>query len=150
MGRRIKEIKYSKYFDLHEVVPRSILDRWGSRAKEFLSPTLPDGIDFIREFFDTPMLINNWYWGGDLQYRGLRPFNSSVGASMSQHKFGRAVDFNLTGYTPDEIRAIIIENKDKFLAKGWTTLESGVYAPTWVHIDMRNNDSSTDIRIIKP
>lgn len=147
--KELLQIRLNKYFMLHEVVPRSTLYTWGSRCKEFLDPRIPDGLEVIREIVGQPVYINNWAWGGNKQYRGLRPFNSSVGASMSQHKFGRAIDFNVRGVHPDEVRKILQAHHKELRKHGWTTLEHGGFAKTWIHIDMRSHGGDT-FRIVKP
>ena len=60
-----------------------------------------------------------------------------LGSWWSQHKFCRAADPIFKGISADKIRKDITDNPKSFLSKGLTTLESGRYAPTWVHMDMR-------------
>lgn len=59
--------------------------------------------DKLRERFGKA-IINNWSFGGDLQFRGFRPLGSSVGSALSQHKFGRAIDINFESATAEEVR----------------------------------------------
>lgn len=67
----------------------------------------------------------------------------TTGSLVSTHKSGIATDKEFIRkrtreeIDPDEIREIIIENEKKFMRRGLTTLESGHYAPGWVHSDMR-------------
>ena len=42
-----------------------------------------------------------------------------------------------------EIRSIILKNQSTWMAWGLTTLESGKYAPTWVHGDCRPTGRKT-------
>ncbi len=141
-------LKASKYFLLHEITyPGTV----SLGTMKYFDPGYFEAIDFIREFFGKPVYANNWAWGGKMRYRGLRPFNCRVGSSKSQHKYGRGFDFNIKGMTPDEIRRAILENKIEFLKHGWTTIEDGQYAPTWVHIDGRWHPlAKHEILIVKP
>lgn len=131
--------KASKYFLLHEIAPSSIIKSRGIQTLELFDKDYLNAIDGFREFFDTNVYMNNYYWGGNKSNRGLRHPNSTVGSTLSQHKFGRAMDCNIKGLTADQIRQQILDNQEYFLNLGWTTIEDGRFAPTWNHIDMRVN-----------
>lgn len=106
-------------------------------------------MQFVRNRYNVPVTVNNWHTGGQFSERGFRLPNTSIGAKLSQHKFGRACDFNVKGMTPDEVRADILNHQDEFIAAGLTTIEAGEYAPTWVHADCRFTRSD-EILIVKP
>ena len=143
-------MKISENFELAELVPPQILRAYGDKSIRFIDPKLPGLIEFIKWFFDgNSMTINNYLWGGKLKNRGYRTPQNKTGAYYSQHKFGRAVDFNIKGYTPDQIRKTILDNHTLFMNRGLTTIEHGDYAPTWVHVDMRWTGLG-DILIVKP
>jgi len=62
---------------------------------------------------------------------------------------GRAFDCTIKGYTADEVRQKILDNEGLFMEEGLTTLESGEYATTWVHSDIRSHRKN-GIYIVTP
>lgn len=97
------------------------------------------------------MTINNWHTGGPFKERGYRTPNSEVGGRLSQHRRGAAIDFNIKGIPPDEIRNRILADQKTFIAQGLTTLEDEDFAITWVHADMRMFlTPPTKILIVRP
>lgn len=133
---------------MQELVPRATYNKFGAKSTWFIDPDIVEFLKFIRKRFDMPIYINNWHWGGAMQYRGYRPPWCKVGASKSQHKSKDAVDFNMRGVTPDEIRADILNNKFDYLPY-ITTIEHGDFAKTWVHVDKRWTNTN-EILIVKP
>jgi uncharacterized protein YcbK (DUF882 family) len=87
-----------KYFTLEELVDRATYQQWGKNAWTLFSPDLLYSLDGLREFFNTPITVNNWHNGGPYQYRGFRGPECAVGAKFSYHKRGMAVDFDVKGY----------------------------------------------------
>lgn len=87
--------------------------------------------DEIREYYGVPVTINNWYWGGNFKNRGFREMNTSVGAKLSQHKFGRAFDFDVKNVPAEQVRNDIRKGKFPLI----TCIEKDV---SWVHADVRN------------
>lgn len=135
-------MKISKYFyaeeffskkDYKEITNNGYDPRW------WLDKGLIKSLDWFKERCDgATIIINDWKWGGGYQYSGVRPFNTNIGAKRSQHKYGKAVDIKIKGYTVKEV-ATIIEDDFKFLNKefGITTIEDIRLTKTWNHIDTR-------------
>lgn len=96
----------------------------------------------LRDKFGT-VVINNWADGGDREYSGFRPFNSDVGSTLSQHKFGRASD-KLFHYSAEEVNEYIKKN---WTYLGITCIEEGV---TWNHTDVRYIPNQRELYIIRP
>jgi len=156
-------------FDLREFVPPSVWQDFGVASRWFLDPRMLDLAQFYRDYFGSPVRVNDWHYGGadsasrsdsdqssshtqyegDFTERGFRLPDTNTGARLSQHKFGRAFDCNVEGLTPNEVRREIKQNEDLFMEKGLTTLESGDIATTWVHSDIRTTDQN-DILIVTP
>ena len=155
-------MKVSENFDIREFVPKSIWDRCGKNSTWFVSRQVVELAQFYKDFFSeyyrandnsgkevegVSIVINNWHYSsGGHQYRGFRPPKSTVGASLSQHRFCNAFDCDINiKYTDGtrkeadykEIHKIIKENNDLFMSKGLTCVESVKDAPTWLHSDMR-------------
>jgi hypothetical protein len=137
-----------KYLKLYEVLPRDTyysleasgkLDTWGWRL---FDPRILWTADRLRTLYGK-MLCNTWFWEGQHQFRGWRPGDARVGATYSQHKFGRALDlvFDISVY---DIRRDIKANKWPVMFQYITCIEDGV---GWLHIDCRNYDG---LLIVKP
>jgi hypothetical protein len=105
-------------------------------------------IDNIRAEFGSkahPMVINDWSWGGAYQFSGWRSPGCSTGATLSQHKFGRAVDMKPSGnVTAKEIRADIINWQ--YLPE-WKDIGGFEMDKNWLHIDVRARDMNGKINL---
>jgi hypothetical protein len=89
---------------------------------------------------------------GELTALGLTDYEvycAEIGSYYSDHKIGKALDFTVSGMTPDEIRSDILDNQELMLSKGLTVIEDKRFAPTWVHIANRNVNIDK-ILIVKP
>jgi len=103
----------------------------------------------IRDRFSAPVHVNDWYRGGHLKERGFRLPGTKTGAKYSQHKFGRACDFNIPGLTIEEIYDDILRNEKIYLDFGVTTIEDVSFTKTWIHLDTRWTGMDK-IKIVKP
>ena len=144
----------SNNFQIHEFVPGHIFERWGDRSVWFVQPRIISVAQAIREHFGKSVMIN----GNGMNFRGFRDdsfyFNEDgskkrKGGFFSQHRFGNAIDLNVSGMDCDEVRDEIIKHTSKFMDAGLTTLEDGAFAPTWVHCDARPTGMN-EILIVKP
>lgn len=142
--------KISTYFYLYELVPKEIYERWGERSISFLDKKILLLADFIRDRFGKPMIINNWHEGGLFSYRGFRQRSCEVGGDLSQHRFGRAIDFNISGLTAQEVYKDIIDNQDMYMKAGATTVEGIEFTTGWTHIDIRQLLEINKLLIVKP
>lgn len=132
-------MKVSKNFILQEFVPKSVFNRFGANSMWFIDTRIIEVAQFFRDRYNLPITINDWYKGGKRTLSGFRPPTSKVGASLSQHKFGRAADLkwlNQNTITIDEIREDIRKNQRLFRDIGLTAVEEGT--DTWLHIDIRD------------
>ena len=133
-------------FEIYELVDKNTWGQFGSRAWMFLDINALQGLAALRLDLNKPITINNYAMGGNLQFRGFRPPNATVGASFSQHRFGRAFDINVKGMTPQEVYNYIVKNYQKF---GITTIENIQHTPTWTHIDWRYTGQK-ELLIVNP
>lgn len=132
-----------KHFEMYELVDRNTYMKFGDRAITLFNPHALEALDGLREFFNVPIMVNNW-WGKDgqgMQYRGYRPENCPVGAQFSEHKKGNAFDCSVKGYTADEARKIILENQDNSLLIRIMRMEADV---SWVHFDCGRTPNGKD------
>lgn len=139
-----------KYFSIDELVcpewyhladKKQCLDRlWLAFPEELLV-----SLDRLRERFG-PLIVNNWMRGGMRCESGLRWAPTQTGAVLSQHKFGRAIDFVSKTVTPEEVYQDLIrcgglkagfKSRTDQEAAPWVGIDRIEYYPgiTWTHID---------------
>ena len=130
----------AKHFKLQELVDRITYETEGEAAWSKLSPLLISALDGLWEFVQektskTPVIIvNNWSFGGDSQWRGLRTENCTVGTNKSQHWKGCAADCHVKGYDAEYIRGLILSDQNNPLIKDIMRMEAGV---SWIHLDVK-------------
>jgi hypothetical protein len=123
------------YFKIHELVDRNTFYKWGEGAWGLINPVALTALEGVREFFNVPVIVNNWWDGaGKMQFRGYRPPECKIGAPASEHRKGNAFDCTVTGQTAEEARKIILENKDNPLLLNITRMEADV---SWLHFDCK-------------
>lgn len=126
-----------RFFELEELVnPEFFKVLTETEIWALLDESALRMLDLIRLHFEKPVTVNNWHVGGKFKDRGLRMFDCKTGAKFSQHKFGRAFDLDVKGFTAEQIRNEILKNKDLFC--GIKALEINV---DWVHFDTRQVDN---------
>lgn len=121
-------------FKIQELVPKKVYEDRGEKAIQLLDKSLILFIDNLRSHLGKPITINNWLWGGDLQYRGLRTPDSDVYSKYSQHSYGRAVDFDVKGMSAEEVRHFLVQHRYFHWIEPVTFIEDDV---SWVHVDVR-------------
>lgn len=157
-------MKVSENFDIREFVPIETYNRWRAKSIWFVRPEIISIAEFYKVFFknyfkadNVLVTVNNYMFGGQLQYRGYRPPSCTIGAGESQHRFGSAFDCSLTiikgnqRSTPSyaDVQAALIYNEKEIIKAGITTIEDTTYTPTWLHTDIRNTGLD-HLLIVKP
>lgn len=123
-----------EYFAIHELVPPHVFAERGEKAWELLDERLLISLDLLRKRFG-PMTVNNYYWGKDREWSGLRTSDSPYYSRFSQHSFGRAADCLFKNKTAEEVRKEIINYPDSSDFELIGSVELGV---SWLHFDVRN------------
>lgn len=137
-------------FELQEFVPRETFNLYGVKSTWFINKNVVVSMVFLRNWFDASITINNWHTSGKFQQRGYRVPDSNVGAKFSQHKFGKAIDFNVAGLASDEVAKRIMDNWPELRQHvAFTTMEDPAFTKGWTHLDTRWNNSDT-LLIVKP
>lgn len=126
------------YFKIQEFVSKNVYTQYGEKSIWFVDPKIQKLANFTRKFFGRPVTINNWLWGGKLENRCFREPSLNIGAALSQHISGRAIDINVAGLTPKQVYAAILANEKAFMEAGLTCVEDISDTPTWCHLDIRN------------
>ena len=140
--------KLKQYFKVQELVCSHCYKKFGERSWQFLSKELLSILYTLRvEIFKKPMTINTWHNNGQFSQRGLRCnmcqlVKSKNNVYLSAHCLGKALDFNVQGMTNKEVHDTIKANLDKFEYP--IRLEDISSAPTWCHIDVLPNLSSSE------
>lgn len=119
-----------RHFIIKELISPEIWVMDGEQSISHMDKELLISIDQIRDFFNRPVIVNNWHNGGKFKYRGFRPKDCKIGAKNSMHKLGQAIDFDVVGLTAEEVRGEIIKHRELFPYV--TRIEAGV---NWIHID---------------
>ena len=133
----------SKYFEIHELVPKHMYNMRGNNNWRFIDERLIATIDTLKEHFSSgTMTINNYKWGGDREWSGLRTSQSPDYSPTSMHSFGKAIDCIFSHYSAEEVRLYILSNKGFFpYIRG---MEDTV---SWLHVDVRNED---ELKLFQP
>lgn len=124
-----------KHFIVQELVPKEIYDRYKEDSLIFIDNRILITLDYIRDYFNVAVLVNNWHQGGLLDERCFRLWSTSTGARLSQHKLGKAVDYDVVGLTAEEVRQEILANQDSTFFKYITRMELGT---SWNHNDVKS------------
>lgn len=149
-------MKLSKNFKLEEFVPVSFIAEFGEAIAYWqIDSRLPKAAENIRDFFvfkfgdKTSMLINT----KDMQFRGYRPANCTIGAKNSQHRAGRAIDFNIyvNGVVLDSNVVFDMIMGSEFKNRYLTTIEAKEYTKGWTHVDIRGAlENKKGIQVVTP
>jgi hypothetical protein len=126
-------------FKIYELVDRETYETFGLHAWRFIDKDLINVLDFIRNSLDRKITINNWYWSGEFEQRGLRTNVSEIVKDktmkdelyLSAHVLGKAADFDVEGMSAEEVRKWLSENKLPVNVR----VENSV---NWVHLDTIN------------
>lgn len=140
--------KLLKRFVPQELVCSHVYKKYGSGSLVFLDIRLVRTVLFIREKMGLPIISNNWHKGGDFSQRGFRCNLCSLIAQptksgklyLTAHGLGKALDFNVVGKTAQQVREWLDAHAGELPYP--IRVEDDV---TWVHIDVRRNDSSPKV-----
>lgn len=131
-----------KHFCVEEFIPQHTYEKLGDEAVKLMSPKILEVADTLRELTEVPLTINNWKWGGDRNWSGLRDETSPYYSKTSQHSSGNAIDVVSKRFSAYRLRRFILENEQLF--PDVTFLECGI---SWLHVDVRPGN---DIKLWVP
>lgn len=136
---------HPEYFQPYEYLPPDVYNRLGDAGIIVMDARILWTLDQLRKTIGKPILINNWKAGGQYSQRGLRS-DAGTGATYSQHRFGRAVDFDISGVSAQEFRVDVMKN---IYAKELTYITRIEDKTSWVHLDCASVPG-TEIVFFKP
>jgi hypothetical protein len=126
----------SEIFRIEEFVDPEIYKVRGEKAWELIDVRIIITAEALKKRFPLgTMTINNWVWGGDRLWSGLRTPRSKYYSETSQHSFGRALDCVFSAYSAKEVRQYVITNPEEF---PYVTGIEDFDNMSWVHLDCRN------------
>lgn len=126
-----------KYFKPYEVVSKLVYTRYKDESIRFMDNRLLETLDIIREILGVPLVVNDWYWGGKNQQRGLRENVCQIVKSkgntlyLSAHCAGRGFDAVSAKMSAEQMRKKIVVNAYKLPYP--IRMENNV---TWLHVDL--------------
>ena len=145
----------ANYFGVYELVDKQTYDKFGEGSWQFFDTDTLHVLLIIREGIGKPIDINNWYWGGAYDERGLRTNVCDIVSKktranrlyLSGHVLGKAIDFKVKGMESEDVRHWIQDNEDLFPCKirlEWKKLSTGKPI-SWVHYDTKFLDKNPKI-----
>ena len=123
-------------FIIQEFVPRRVYEVWGEKSIWFINPNMIRFAQWLKDRNRSTVIINDWCFGGSYQFSGLRPFDCEIGAKLSQHRFGNAIDIKVKGWDAEDVRNLIRKNW-QFLYDNFGLTSMELDTPTWIHVDFR-------------
>jgi len=125
----------SKHFKIQELVPKEMYETMHEDLLwNMLDSKLIISIDAIKEHFPKGlMIINNYAWGGDREWSGIRTKDSKYYSEGSRHSIGKAVDIVFSQYSTEEVRNYILDTPEYF------AYIKGIEVASWLHIDVRDS-----------
>lgn len=130
-----------EHFKIQELVPPQVYKDRGDKAWELLDERALRSIDSLRNDYGT-CIINNWSYGGQRMWSGLRTSESPYYSKYSQHSFGRAFDCIFSKVSAEQIRQDII-NARRF----YPYVSAMELNTNWLHVDCRN---TVKIKVFNP
>lgn len=127
------------HFKASEFVDPKTFEERKEKSFELIDSRMLWTMDKIRELYNKPITINN-YPKGSRNWSGLRKKDSADYSENSQHSFGRAIDFIVSGVDSAVVRKDIMTKFKTVEAFKYITSIEDFDGMTWVHIDCRNYD----------
>ena len=138
-----------KYYKIQELVSPVVYNKWGEQAWMFFSEDTLRDLDYIRESYGSPIIINNWVSGGTLKQCGLRSNMDDLVKSkktlyLSAHIRGTAFDLHcFYGHNNKLWQHCYNLIKSKKIS--FNGLEDYKKTNGWVHIQRTNIDGDINI-----
>lgn len=144
-----------RYFKIYEFLPEAFYEahrRLGGKLWLMFDDRLLQTVDWLRDVYG-PITLNDWWWAKGMpvkdrnHFRGWRPWDC-IGASLSQHKFGRAADCMFRDVSAEEVRQAIKKDPYSGMFRHINCIEDET---SWLHFDVRcYRKDELGILIIKP
>jgi hypothetical protein len=125
------------HVDIRQLVDPETFATLGDRCWGLFDDKLLSTIDRLQNRYNHQMVINTWHKKAPnpFRYRGFRSSDCTVGAKLSSHRRGQAIDFDVVGMTAEQVRKDIRDNIENLDIMFITQVENNV---NWVHISTAN------------
>ena len=146
-------MKIEDFFCIEELVSEAVFNKYWQDSWQFIDADLLKCLLIIRVGLSSSITINNWKWGGKFSQRGLRENTCSMVSKktkegklyLSAHTMGKALDFDVKGYTAPEVREWIVANAEKFPCKIRLERNMNGKPISWVHLGVFQNKKNPKI-----
>jgi len=157
-----KRFKVSKNFYEDELIPPAIYNNKRLKNEWFIDKITLRILQSMRDFYG-PMIVNDWFTGGQYKYSGYRNPSCPEGSKLSMHRHMKAMDPKPRECSPSAIIDDII-GYNKLLKNGnphgiripyfvhkITCVEYSIKRkrPTWAHWDTRPTRKLHGLLILK-
>lgn len=147
----IKQVYKCQYFTIKELVSPIVYKQWGEKAWMFFDPYLLEDLDYGRESYGAPIIINNWANGGSLKQCGLRSNLDEIPKSKTQqgllylsaHTMGCGFDLHCGFGHHQKLYNHWEELIKRKKFKRFKRLENFNKTKTWVHSDSFQSSTIT-------
>jgi len=147
MNRQQVEQRLRQFFQYHELVDKQTYEKFGDTSWQFFDTDTLHSLLILREGINLPFSINDWYWGGRYDERGLRTnicdivYKKTIKKRLylSGHILGKAFDFKVKGMSADDVRKWAVDNGDLFPCKlRFENINTSTGKTiSWVHFDTK-------------
>ena len=160
-------MKVSDSYVVYELVHPVYIEQWGAdKVGKYIKkyfPEMIEGQQRLREFVDAPITVNNYHWSPEykkygwkgIQGRkdlfinsGLRHLSYPLGKGFSGHYFGICTDSKQDKYTPLELQALLLENRNYH--PNIVRMEDANFTKSWNHIQWGRRTHNQSIEVFKP
>ena len=145
-------MKANKHFDIRELVhPEFIIEYGEAKMVKVFKSYAPDtlkGLDTLREWFDEPIIINDYKFGGAFVNSGLRHPSDHLGSELSGHRFFLCMDCKFKGRAIKDVQEDILMNANKH--PNITRMEDYRDTPSWAHIQFGWRAPDQQINVFRP
>lgn len=146
LSQQFSSCLYQPRAPIQTFIPPEVYKVYKEKSIAFVDFRVLWTFDALGEYFARPIAGNNWHTIGQFNYRGFRPPACTVGAALSQHRFGRAQDCDVIGIDAKEVRQEIKQHPAEEAFRYITCIEEDV---NWLHYDCRNTGKE-ELLLIKP
>lgn len=140
-----------RYFSIKELVSPQVYEKFNEFAWAFFDERVLRDLDKIRREWGSPIIINDWAYGGQYRESGLRCNVDSIVASkaspyLSGHVLAKAFDMKPKNGDVKELYNLVWDLMLSDKLKKLKRLEHIKHTPTWVHADgLRTQNNSPEV-----
>lgn len=135
-------------FGIKELVSPVVYEKWQEKSWMFFNEEMLRELDYIRETYSSPIIINNWASGGTLKQCGLRSNLDQIVKDktksnvlyLSAHTMACGFDLHCKYGHNEKLYNHIYNLIKKKKLKHFKRLENFANTGTWVHTDCFQSD----------